>query len=206
MSIAFEERTSHTLVEAVKDLKDCTSWNQFVLIYGPMFRTWLKRYGLSHDANDDVVGQVFCKLVINLPKFVYDPDMSFRGWLHRIVDNAARDALRRNSCRDRLHRQLATQEDLSGIMDPSFEDESCIEQISESLERRLRFAQAVVRDVRSRTSATTWDAFYFKVVEDWTAESVAKHLGIPVPNVYVHVFRIRKMLDQTRSKLASQFQ
>lgn len=206
MSIRMDERTSGTLVEAVKNLQDCTSWNQFVLIYGPMFHSWLRRYGLSQEANEDVISQVFGKLVVNLPKFVYDPQMSFRGWLHRIVDNAARDSLRKNSRQEKLHRELAELDD-----SPSFEfaqvtDTASIDQITECLEQRLRIAQAVVSDVRGRVAATTWDAFYLKVVEDWTAESVATHLGIAVKNVYVYVFRIRKMLDESRSKLATEFQ
>lgn len=206
MSIALEERTSGTLVDAVKDLQDCTSWNQFVLIYGPMFRRWLNRYGLPQETIDDVISQVFCKLVVHLPRFVYNPQMSFRGWLRRMVDNAACDALRRNSRRDKLQRELAEQEVHWTVVEPHASEESALERVSENLENRLRFAQAVVRDVRSRVATTTWEAFHYKVVEDWSAESVASQLGIPVKNVYVYVFRVRRMLDESRARLASQFQ
>ena len=64
-------------------------------MYTPLFFTWTKRLRLSDHEAADMVQDLFTVLVEQLPKFAYDCDKSFRGWLKTILLNRWRNHLLR---------------------------------------------------------------------------------------------------------------
>jgi len=86
-----DEQTSVTLLEALARSGDEESWNRFVVIYEPMLHRRLRVRELTGHLIPDVVGDVYLKLVGQIPDFVYHMFKSLRIWLRTVFENAAFD-------------------------------------------------------------------------------------------------------------------
>src|SRR3989442_1473457 len=83
--------TSTSLLEQLRTLPTPASWQRLVDLYTPLIRTWLDRYKIQEQDQDDLVQDVMTALITEMPKFQYDPQHgSFRGWLRTILVNRLR--------------------------------------------------------------------------------------------------------------------
>ena len=88
-------KTSPTLLGRVAQFPlDQEAWSAFVDRYAPRIARWCRRWGLQDADVKNVTQGVLTKLVVRMRGFVYDPSMSFRGYLRKIVDDALTDELR----------------------------------------------------------------------------------------------------------------
>ena len=77
--------TPPTLLEKLRDERDGESWKRFVVLYTPFLFYWARRLRLNGTDADDLVQDVFAKLVQELPKFTYDSGKGkFRSWLRTL--------------------------------------------------------------------------------------------------------------------------
>jgi RNA polymerase sigma-70 factor (ECF subfamily) len=77
--------TPPSLLERLRQPAEQQAWERFVELYTPLIYYWAHRVGLEgHDAAD-LVQDVFTVLVQKLPEFHYDPQKSFRSWLHTVT-------------------------------------------------------------------------------------------------------------------------
>src|SRR5262245_52561182 len=79
--------TPVSLLERLRDPSDVGAWSRFVHLYSPLLFYWAQRTGLQEDAAADLVQDVFQTLVVEMPRFRYQPGGSFRAWIHRILFN-----------------------------------------------------------------------------------------------------------------------
>ena len=88
--------TSASLLDCLRRCDDRSvwiqAWNRFADLYTPLIYSWARRAilrspgDLPQDA-DDLVQQVFLRLIEELPHFHYDAASSFRGWLKTVTHN-----------------------------------------------------------------------------------------------------------------------
>jgi RNA polymerase sigma-70 factor (ECF subfamily) len=192
--------TSPTLLALVgSNPQNNDAWRVFLARYHPLIRTWCLRAGLQDQDAEEVSAAVVVKLFQEMPKFVYNPERRFRGWLKTMVDNQLRDFWRRvdrhpadwGSGDSGVHRLLEEQ------AAPATED--LVEQMAADLEA----AQAVIRAVRQRVSTTTWEAFQRTALGQEPAAAVARDLGLKVGTVYEAKHRVSQLLRKEGQKQSS---
>jgi RNA polymerase sigma factor (sigma-70 family) len=167
---------------------DQEAWSAFVDRYAPQIARWCRHWGLQDADVRNVTQGVLTKLVVKMRVFVYDPSMSFRGLLRKIVTDALTDEI--------------SQRRLKVIAGGAFQ------QVLETLEARvdlirrleeefdLELVEAASREVRQRIDFHTWEAFRLTTDEQLSGAEAAERLGIPVANVYVAKGRVIRMLKE----------
>ena len=88
---SFETRLSLLTRLAKPGPVDQLAWEEFVDQYGPMIYRWCRRWGLQDADAKDVTQQVLLTLPTKLASFKYNPDGSFRAWLHTLAHHAWHD-------------------------------------------------------------------------------------------------------------------
>lgn len=193
-----EPRTSQTLLLGLKQPGSSEHWRRFVEQYEPMMRRWAQRKGLADEVARDVISEVYVKLVEHLPKFVYDPDQRFRGWLRRTLDHAIIDQYRRGQAtRTLTNQELDLHLASHGVSALDEHDE-----ILDDLTKRLQTANRLVQLVRKRVNPKTWRAFFRTEVDGVPGVDVARELGISEGAIYTARFRVRAILQEEIHKHA----
>ena len=80
--------TSLTLIGRLREPADADAWAQFVALYAPLLRAWVRPLcGQDADA-DDVIQEVLVVVVRRLPEFAHSRRMgAFRTWLKAVAKN-----------------------------------------------------------------------------------------------------------------------
>ena len=180
------ESTSVNLLRRLKTANADTAWQRFTELYVPLIFYWARQHGLDSTDASDLVQDVLSTLVEKLPAFEYDAQRRFRGWLHTITLNRARDWQRRQKHRpgtghssfiERL--QTADHKDLF--------DET---------EYRAYLIERARRLIAAEFEPVTWEACWKYVTEDRSADNVASELGISANAVRVAKCRVLKRLRE----------
>ena len=178
--------TSTSLLKRLGQLEDREAWDRFVSLYTPLIYYWARRAGLSsHDAAD-LVQDVMAVLVEKLPRFQYDRQGSFRGWLRTVTLNKWREKRRRRS----IPTVEAGQSELANLAaaDPA-------EEYWET-EYRKQLVSRAMQLLRSEFRPSTWEACWEYVVGGRRAEDVAAEKGISVWTVYSAKSRLLRRLRE----------
>lgn len=92
----FVTTTSITLLQRVRDRQDQAAWERFVSLYTPLLMRWAGRAGLAQQDAVDLVQDLFATLLIEMPRFEYDPARGlFRAWLKTLTMNQCRKQQRK---------------------------------------------------------------------------------------------------------------
>ena len=67
-----EFHTNVALIAKVRDRSDVESWRQFYQFYQPLLARYLRRLGLDDHTANDVIQDVFVRLLQALPTFQLD--------------------------------------------------------------------------------------------------------------------------------------
>lgn len=177
--------TSVSLLDRLNSAAPRQSWQRFVELYAPLLYHWVSRYGVPASDAADVVQDVFAVLVEALPKFDYDANGSFRGWLHTIT---------RNKCHDRLRRLVKERNTRSQLTveraHPSAED------VFSETEYRQAVGQKALELMQREFEPSTWKACWENVVEGRSAQEISKRLGISANAVYLSKSRVLRRLRE----------
>ena len=73
------------------------AWERFVELYTPLLFHWARRLGLQESDAADLVQDILATLLEELPRFEYQPDKRFRGWLWTVTLNRFRERRRTSS-------------------------------------------------------------------------------------------------------------
>ena len=93
------DKTSVNLLKRLKEPDSDSAWSRFVELYTPLMFYWSRQHGLNGTDAADLVQEILTLLVTKLASFEYDASQRFRGWLHTVTLNKARDWNRRQSLR-----------------------------------------------------------------------------------------------------------
>jgi RNA polymerase sigma factor (sigma-70 family) len=190
-----ESSTSLTLLSRlVCSPPDQAAWCEFVGRYGPRIIQWCRAWGLQDADILDVSQAVLTKLLVQLGRFQYDPEGSFRNWLRTLVDRAVRDLL---SARARTVAGGTTEfvQVLSNL-------EARVD-LARRLEEEFDFEllDAATQIVRGRVAPKTWEAYQLTAREGCSALDVAARLGMRVGSVYQAKSSVIQMLQNELRRL-----
>lgn len=184
---------SATNVAMLDDLRgsyDPTAWKIFVEKYTPFLYEAFRKRGIQPTDAEDLVQEVFTKLLSVMPTFQYNPSLRFRGYLLTIATRTLYSSRKRWS--DRVLRAATGDAAQLQETDP-------LEEITEAECRAYQFAQAA-RIARCDFEAKTWQAVWETVVEQRPAAEVAAELGMTVAAVYAAkprvIHRLRAALSE----------
>ncbi len=176
------DATPVTLLQRLRQAPDADVWARFVRLCTPLLFSWARHTGMSENDAADLVHAVFVVLVQELPKFDYDPQRSFRGWLRTVLLNRWR-TLRRQ----RRPVPLPGLEAEAEPSDPALPDEE---------EDRRQLLDRALLLVRPEFQPGTWEAFRQYVLLGRPVAEVAAELGMSVNAVYVAKSRVLQRLRQ----------
>lgn len=168
--------TRSTLLRGVRDPRNAGSWGEFHDLYGPLIRSHARRWGLAEHDAEDVVQEVFRKLITSLRTFRLDPPRPrgrFRAWLKTVTRNAILDRPRREP----------PMGDLPDPAEPPSDDQWL-------RDYRRRILEIVLRRVQSEAKPRDWYAFEQHLLLKRRAAAVAQELGITVNNVFKITSRV----------------
>lgn len=185
------ETTSVNLLRRLKSKNADSAWQRFSELYVPLIFYWARQHGLDATDASDLVQDVLSTLVIRLPDFEYDAQKRFRGWLHTITLNRARDWQRKQKHRPGTGHS-SFMERLPEVSPPDLFDE---------IEYRAYLIERARRLIAAEFEQLTWDACWKYVTEDRSADEVARELGISANAVRVAKCRVLKRLREELSGL-----
>ncbi len=175
------DTTSISLLERLKQPAAQDSWARFVDLYTPLLFYWARRLGLQETDAADLVQEVFAVLVQTLPRFIYKPDQSFRGWLRTVLHNKWRKKRAKLPATSAGLPGVADREPAADIGEAEFQQQLTI--------RALQLMQAEFQP-------STWKACWETVVCGRAPVDVARELGISVNAVYLARSRVLRRLRQ----------
>ena len=171
--------THASLLLRIRDSGDHRAWAEFEGRYGPMIRSWCRRWFPRE--TDDRVQDVYCKLVDRLRTFEYDPGQGrFRGWLKTVTNRLMSD-LKQRAEREPgaggafLLDEVEARQDLDDRLAALYD----LELLEKAKER-----------VRCRCEARTWAAYTEAGERGRRPEEVAAELNLRVAAVYQAKHRV----------------
>jgi RNA polymerase sigma-70 factor (ECF subfamily) len=189
LRVGATDRLSHSmaetrvsLIQRVRNIADEVAWAEFFAIYRPLLLAYVRKQGvLEHDA-DDVVQDVFARLVPALAKFEFDAQRGrFRTWLWRVTHSALADWARRRATRDRAERGWIDQHEPANNGGSSTEWDQMF---------RRRALEMAIERVRASTQSVTWACFEGKILNGRPAAEVALETGVSTNAVYLNASRV----------------
>lgn len=168
---------------------DPGAWAEFVEHYAHRILAWCRRWGAQDADAEDVTQMVLLKLSQKMSGFTYDPSRSFRAWLKTVAHHVWYDfqkAQRRDGqgSGDSLCVQLLANVEARDDFMREIDDE-CTKQLLE---------EAMIR-VQLRVAPKTWQAFRLTAIEGLSGVDAGLRLGIPASQVFVHKFRVQKLIE-----------
>jgi RNA polymerase sigma-70 factor (ECF subfamily) len=169
-------------------------WSLFVSLYQPFIERFIRLDPVLVADADDICQNVLRKIVEHLPRFRRQRDGSFRAWLRVITANEVNYYWRQRRRARAMGTAGFASSVLIGLTDP-------VNELSQRWDREhSRYVLARLQElVKSQFSATTWQAFHMRVIDDKSAAEVAAILGISENAVHVAKSRV---LGQLRREAA----
>jgi RNA polymerase sigma factor (sigma-70 family) len=191
--------TRPTLLARVRDRSDAESWREFYQYYQPLLMRYLGRLGLKEHAADDVIQDVFARLLHTLPNFTLGGKPGrFRGYLWKVTFSALVDQARHAKAR-----RHAEEEWVRRFHDADESERSKVEAEWDQVERQHRLDIAMQR-VRSATSPRSWACFEQRLLRDRPAAAIAAELGMTANAVFVYASRVLKAVRAECAALAEE--
>lgn len=169
---------------------DESAWTEFVERYAPRIYGWCLQHNLQQADAEDVTQTVLSTLFRRLGKFQYDPDLSFRGWLRKVTQDALSDFFRGRGRKDAAE---GGSEMLALIA--TLEARKLLEQQLEELFDLELMNEALLR-VQQRVQPNRWRAYEMTALEGRPGGEVAEQLSMKVAVVYSAKSKVQQMIKQ----------
>jgi RNA polymerase sigma-70 factor (ECF subfamily) len=176
--------TSINLLKRLREPHSDAAWSRFVELYTPLMFYWSRQHGLNGTDSADLVQEILALLVTKLTSFEYDSSQRFRGWLHTVTLNKARDWNRRHSHRPKTDQSLFLEQIPASSRSDAFDER----------EYRAFLVERAKQLIAEEFEPITWTACWKYVAEDRSAAEVAAELGISPNAVRVAKCRVLKRL------------
>src|SRR5262249_22306116 len=138
---------------------------------------------------------VLLRLLLYLRSFRYNPEESFRGWLHAVTHNAWKDLCDLRARAVPGSGDSAVQSELESLQ----AREDLVHKLEEAFDLEL-LEEASAR-VRLRVKRERWEAYTLLDIEQLSGAEAAARLGMQVAAVYVACSAVRKMLREEIQRL-----
>ncbi len=190
-----EFHTHVSLIARVRDRTDAVGWSQFYRFYHPLLARYLRNQGLSEHSANDVIQEVFVRLLRSLPTFELESRRGrFRSYLWKLAYSALVDEARRVKVRRRAEEEWVNRFQLL-----SEAESSKVERELNEISRQQILERALPR-VRSVTSPTVWTCFEQRLLRNRPGAAIAAELGISTQVVFVYASRVLKAVRAERAR------
>jgi RNA polymerase sigma factor (sigma-70 family) len=159
-------RTDTVLLREVRDPQNREAWERFMALYGPMIRSWCRRW-FPQDAEDGVQ-EVYLRLVARLKKFEYNPAIGrFRGWLKTVTNRVMADL------KDVIP---PAARDTEAVLDHAMARVDLFELLAAKYD--LELLEKAKRRVRRHVSKRTWSVYLETAENGRDPAELARELGM----------------------------
>jgi RNA polymerase sigma-70 factor (ECF subfamily) len=211
-----ELQTRSDLLNRLKAGDDSQSWQEFYRTYGGLIRFFAQKAGLTADEAEEVVQETAIGVARGLPEFTYDRKVCrFKTWLLNLARWRIQDQIRKrrkdqklggakaeDAGRARASDDTGRTTTVERIPDPSVPAFGA--EWDSAWERNL-FTRAL-EIVRGRIDERQFQIFDLYVTKNWSAEDVARTLGISVARVYLNKHRISAAIIKETRRLEKQLE
>jgi RNA polymerase sigma-70 factor (ECF subfamily) len=180
--------TRGTLLAALKSPEDRAAWDDFVVVYRPVFYRMARRRGLQDADAQDLSQQVLMRVSAAIERYEQQPGTKFRHWLRRVANNAIATALSMSS-RDAAEGRAVA---IDLLPDQAAATIELTQELDNEYERELYLRAAA--EVRAEVASETWQAFELTMIDGMPCEAAAETLGKSIGSVYAARSRIVKRL------------
>jgi RNA polymerase sigma-70 factor, ECF subfamily len=163
---------------------DRTALDQLVRRHQPEVARLLWRFARRHADLDDLVQDVFLRVVRALPR--WQPHQPFVHWLRRVTVNVGRDHCRREAVRRRWLSEPDAQ--------PSGDSRPAAEALEPSADPAARAAAEEAKELLSRLPPDDRTLLTLHHLEGWDFATIGRHLGWSAPVTKLRAFRARRRL------------
>jgi RNA polymerase sigma-70 factor, ECF subfamily len=179
------DTTSTSLLKRLRQPDADADWAKFVELYTPFLLEWTRRAGLQAQDAADLVQDVFITVLEELPRFIYDKDKSFRGWLRTVArrkwSNHLRSRKKLPEVQDAALDEVAGTDDLEAYWDAEY---------------GKRVTTRALELMQAEFEPNTWKACWEFVVRCRSAADVAAELGMSENAVYLAKWRVTRRLRE----------
>ena len=175
--------------------KQSEAWVEFVERYGRLIHDWCLNRRLQPIDAEDVTQDVLVRLARTLKTFEYNPELTFRGWLRRVTENALADFFRekrRGPVTEQLEAAWETLKDVTA-------QDDLVQRLEQTFDLEL-FEKAAAK-VRKRVDERRWKAWHLTAVENQSARDVSRKLEMKVPTVYSSRYQVQKLISEELQQL-----
>jgi RNA polymerase sigma factor (sigma-70 family) len=180
------------------DPADSEAWGEFVRRYGRLLHHWCREWNLHGPDAEDVTQNILLRISRQIPKFEYDPNRSFRGWLRTIARAAWCDWLDEQRRPDKGTGDSAVMR----FLNLAEAREDLLKRLDDEFDREL--LDLASEQVRLRVEPVTWEAFRLQAFEGVSGAETAKRLAINVGSAFVAKSRVHKMLQEIVQELGGE--
>ena len=179
-------QTRVSLLVRIRDPKDGLAWSEFVQLYTPLLHSYGMKNGLQDADARELVQSVLLAVARAVGRWRPDHQRGrFLTWRFRIARNQLLDVLAKQQ-------RSAVSRGGSGFFDV-FDQLAATSGSTEQhlrLEHRRELFRWAADRVKSSVKEATWKAFWMTAVEDKSAETVARELGLTTGAVYIARSRV----------------
>jgi RNA polymerase sigma factor (sigma-70 family) len=197
--------THASLLERLKDLGDQGSWQEFYTTYRKLIFSFALKHGMSPTEAEEVVQETVITVARNLPEFRYDPKRcSFKTWLFNLTLWRIQDQRRKRHPEDTPLRHHFGETNRTSTVEqiPGPESEQLGALWDEEWKKDL-FDRALER-VKAQVDEKPFQIFDLSAVQGWSAQEVARSLGVSLARVYLTKHRIAARLREEIRRLQAQ--
>ncbi|MEY4565647.1 MAG: hypothetical protein RLY14_617 [Planctomycetota bacterium] len=158
-------------------------WTNFVLVYAPLLKYWIRQKGVPASASDDILQDSLQSICSSIENFQRDSIKGkFRGWLRTIVERRIADYFRIKPI------EIPTSpQQLGSIPTPQQKSPETLEEEQKVIEEIRARAMELVR--RS-TTEKTWQMFWLSTVEQLPTAEIARQFDVSSAAVRVAKQRV----------------
>lgn len=189
----FDSQTHLSLLERLGDTdRRHLAWSEFLDRYIEMIMTWCRYWGLQEADAEEVLQETMLSVYRGFQGFTRQGPGSFRAWLKTVArNNWIYLAESRNKSMGATFAQVPDQN-----VERLLENRQARDQLFQLFDQwaMQEILDLAMANVRRRVEPKSWQVFELLTFQFKKAEEVALELGMSAQNVYLIVFRIRKMI------------
>lgn len=185
------------MVERLKSWDDQRNWNEFFTTYQKLIHGVARKSGLTEEESQDVVQETILTVARNIDRLQYDPKIgSFKGWLMNITRWRIADQFRKRAPGVQVHRSPGRDSGMTATLDRLPGAEGVDLEAVWDAEWKENLIGAAMRRVRAKVDPAQFQIFDCYVTKGWSAQRVAKELGVNVGQVYLAKHRVSAVLKK----------
>jgi RNA polymerase sigma factor (sigma-70 family) len=187
--------TRESLLSRLKDWEDNESWQDFFDTYWRLIYNMARKAGLPDAEAQDIVQETVISVARKIEGFRYDPAVcSFKSWMLRLTRWRIINQLKKRS-RDHTSDQFRPPGTADAPDPPEIPVGFDLEAIWDQ-EWEKNLLDAALERVKRQVPPEQFQIFDLYCLEEWSAQKIARTLGVNVGRIYLAKHRVSRLLKK----------